>query len=87
MNRPCIRNEVRTRVQHNLVGNEKPLPDHIGESWCGNLISGTWFFQSTDHAFHSMASAGSPTPCPKCLRFLREIITAELGDESERMDE
>ena len=73
---PCIREERASREALNKVGDERPLPDGIGVSWCGRRLGG-WSFQSADHALLSMKYNIARTPCDACLRAIRRTLGAD----------
>ncbi len=76
----CIRDEPATREKYNLVGDGNDLPRNCGVSWCGRVISNEFFLMDESHALLSLRDRGDVEPCHECLRLIRDVVLAELGE-------
>lgn len=82
-----VRNERATRERWKLIGVDAPVPVAAATGWCGEVADNQWFFTSPQHVLLYLANgAGAITPCPDCLRVMRDILDEEIGDACERCD-
>lgn len=54
----------------------------ISKPTCGAPLNAmAWAFTSIGHAILSLQQGAAITPCPECLRVVRDVIDAEIGDD------
>ncbi len=76
-----VRHERKTREHFGLVGNGEDMHPAACIAWCDVNATNEWFFGDAAHVLAELAYGGGIEPCHACLRAMRAVIDAELGDE------